>query len=99
MNFKVINLFAAVACLASLVVVSIQAQQPVSNGNSGSISGQVTVDGKPTAGLMIELLATDTNGARRPIAKATTSKTGKYSKTLTTHWLITRNIPPYSGVG
>ena len=64
MNFKVINLLAAVACLASLVVVSIQTQQPVSNGNSGSISGQVTVDGKPKAGLMIELLATDTNGAR-----------------------------------
>jgi len=55
-----------------------QSQQPLANRNSGSISGRITVDGKPKAGLVVELLATDTNGPRRPIAKATTSKSGKY---------------------
>ncbi|HET9789399.1 MAG TPA: carboxypeptidase regulatory-like domain-containing protein, partial [Pyrinomonadaceae bacterium] len=45
---------------------------------SGSISGRITVDGKPKAGLVVELLTTDTNTPRRPIAKATTSKSGKY---------------------
>ena len=78
MNLKLITLLAAFACLSSSVVVSIQAQQPVPNRNSGSISGRITVDGKPKAGLVVELLTTDTNGPRRPIAKATTSKTGKY---------------------
>ncbi|HEX6731961.1 MAG TPA: carboxypeptidase-like regulatory domain-containing protein [Pyrinomonadaceae bacterium] len=48
------------------------------NRNSGSISGRITVDGKPKAGLVVELLTTNTNDPRRPIAKATTSKTGKY---------------------
>jgi Carboxypeptidase regulatory-like domain len=75
---KLINLLAAFACFSSSVVVSIQAQQPVPNRNSGSISGRITVDGRPKEGLVVELLTTDTNGARRPIAKATTSKTGKY---------------------
>jgi hypothetical protein len=78
MNLKLINLFAAFAFFCSSVVVTIQAQQPVPNRNSGSISGRITVDGKPKAGLVVELLATDTNGQRRPIAKATTSRTGKY---------------------
>lgn len=78
MNLKLINLLAAFACLCSSVVVSIQAQQPVPNRNSGSISGRITVDGKPKAGLVVELLTTDTNGPRRPVAKATTSRTGKY---------------------
>ena len=78
MNLKLINLLAAFACFSSSVVVSIQAQQPVPNRNSGSISGRITVDGRPKAGLVVELLTTDTNGPRRPIAKATTSKTGKY---------------------
>jgi hypothetical protein len=73
-----INLLAAFACFASSVVVSIQAQQSAPNRNSGSISGRITVDGKPKAGLVVELLTTDTNGSRRPIAKATTSKSGKY---------------------
>ena len=78
MSFKLIFLLAAFLCFSSSVVVSIQAQQPAPNKNSGSISGRVTVDGKPKAGLVVELLTTDTNGPRRPIAKATTSKTGKY---------------------
>ena len=77
MNLKLINLLAAFACF-SCSVVSIQAQQPVPERKSGSISGRVTVDGKPKAGLLVELLMTDTNGPRRPIAKATTTKTGKY---------------------
>ncbi len=77
MSFKLIYLLAALACF-SFSVVSIQAQEPAPNKNSGSISGRVTVDGKPKAGLVVELLTTDTNGPRRPIAKATTSKTGKY---------------------
>ena len=78
MNLKLINLLAAFACFSGSVVISIQAQQPVPNRNSGSISGRITVDGRPKAGLVVELLTTDTNGPRRPIAKATTSKTGKY---------------------
>ena len=78
MNLKLINLLAAFACFFGSVVISIEAQQPVPNRNSGSISGHITVDGKPKAGLVVELLATDANGARRPVAKATTSKTGKY---------------------
>ena len=76
MNLKFINLLAALACFSGSVVVSIQAQQPVPNRNSGSISGRVTVDGKPKAGLLIELLTTD--GSRRQIAKTTTSKIGEY---------------------
>ena len=78
MNLTLINLLAAFIFFCSSVVVSIQAQQPAPNRNSGSISGRVTVDGKPKAGLVVELLTTDTNGSRRPIAKTTTSKTGKY---------------------
>jgi Carboxypeptidase regulatory-like domain len=78
MNLKWIYLLAAFACFSGSVVVSLQAQQPVPDRNSGSISGRVTVDGRPKAGLVVELLATDTDGPRRPIAKATTSKTGKY---------------------
>jgi hypothetical protein len=77
-KMNLLHLLAAFACLSSLVVVSIQAQQPVPNRNSGSISGRITVDGKPKPGLVVELLTTDTNGQRRPIAKATTSRTGKY---------------------
>ena len=76
LNLKFINLLAALACFSGSVVVSIQGQRPVPNRNSGSISGRVTVDGKPKAGLVVELLTTD--GARRQIAKASTSKTGKY---------------------
>jgi hypothetical protein len=76
MNLKLINLFTTLVCFAGSVFASIQAQQPLPNTNSGSISGRVTVDGKPKAGLMVELLTTD--GPRRQIAKATTSKTGKY---------------------
>ena len=76
MNLKFINLLAAFAFFSASVLVSVQAQQPVPNRNSGSISGRVTVDGKPKAGLVVELLSRD--GPRRPVAKATTSKTGKY---------------------
>lgn len=78
MGFKLIILLAAFACFSSSVVVSIQAQQPAPNRNSASISGRITVDGRPKPGLVVELLTTDTNGPRRPIAKATTSKTGEY---------------------
>ena len=78
MNLRLIHLFAAYACITCSVLVSIQAQQPEPPKNAGSISGRVTVDGKPKAGLVVELLSTDTTGQRRPIAKATTSKTGKY---------------------
>ncbi|HET6863447.1 MAG TPA: carboxypeptidase-like regulatory domain-containing protein [Pyrinomonadaceae bacterium] len=78
MKLKSINLIAAFIWLAAAIVSSIQAQEPVPAKNPGSISGRITVDGKPKAGLVVELLATDTNGPRRPIAKATTSKTGKY---------------------
>lgn len=76
MNPKRIILIATFVWLSA--VINIQAQEPVPNKNQGSISGRVTVDGKPKAGLVVELLATDTNGPRRTIAKATTSKTGKY---------------------
>ena len=78
MNLKLINLLAAFACFFSSVVVDIQAQQSLPNRNSGSISGRITVDGKPKAGLVVELLTRDTNGSRHPIGKTTTSKTGKY---------------------
>src|SRR6185503_19657008 len=78
MNLKLINLLAAFACFSSSLAINLHAQQPVPNRNSGSISGRITVDGKPKAGLVVELLATDTNGPRRAIAKAMTSKAGKY---------------------
>jgi len=78
MNLKLITLLAAFACFACSVVTVIHAQQPVPSKSSGSISGRITVDGRPKAGLVVELLSTGTNGPRRPIAKATTSKTGKY---------------------
>ena len=81
MNLKLIILLAAFACFASSVVAVIQAQQPVPGRNSGSISGRITVDGKPKAGLVVELLTTDTHGPRHQIAKATTGKTGKYALT------------------
>ncbi len=72
---RLIHPYTIIACL--ILSVGIQAQQSEPTKNSGSISGHVTVDGKPRAGLVIELLTTDMNG-RRPIAKATTNKTGKY---------------------
>ena len=78
MNLRLIHLFAAFAYFTCSVLVSIQAQQPEPAKNAGSISGRITVDGKPKAGLVVELLTTDTDGLRRPIGKATTSKTGKY---------------------
>jgi hypothetical protein len=73
---RLIHLFTTIACFTLLV--GIQAQQPEPAKNSGSISGRVTADGKPKAGLVVELLTTITNGPRRVIAKATTNKTGKY---------------------
>jgi len=78
MNLRLTHLFAALACLICSVSVSIQAQQPGPAKDAGSISGRVMVDGKPKAGLVVELLTTDPNGPRRPIAKAATNKTGKY---------------------
>jgi len=74
MSLKSINLFAAILWLAA-AVISIQAQEAAPNKPTGSISGRILVDGKPKAGLVVELLATDT---RRAIAKATTTKSGKY---------------------
>jgi len=71
-----IHLFTTIACFTLLV--GIQAQQPETVKNLGSISGRVTVEGKPKAGLVVELLTIDINGSRHPIAKATTDKTGKY---------------------
>ena len=76
MNLKLITLIAGLAWCS--VVFCIQAQEAVPNKTSGSISGRITVDGRPKAGLVVELLATDTNGPRRPIAKAITTKSGKY---------------------
>jgi len=75
---RLVQVFAASACLTCSVFVSIQAQQPAPDKNAGSISGRVTVDGKPKASLAVELLTTDTDGPRRLIARATTNKTGKY---------------------
>lgn len=66
------------ACFTGSVLVRSQAQQPAPDTFTGSISGRVTVDGKPKAGLAVELLTTETNGPRRLIAKATTNKAGKY---------------------
>jgi protocatechuate 3,4-dioxygenase beta subunit len=70
--------FVAFVCFTGSVLVSTQAQQAEPVKNTGSISGRIKVDGKPKAGLVVELLSIDTNGARRPIAKATTNKIGKY---------------------
>ena len=78
MNLRLIHLVAAFACFTCSLSVSIQAQLPALDKNAGSISGRVTVNGKPKSGLVVELLTTDTNGPRRLIAKATTNKTGKY---------------------
>ena len=81
MNSRPINLiyvYLAFVCLTGSVLARTQNQQPVADRNAGSISGRVTVDGKPKAGLVVELLTTITNGPRRSIAKVTTNKTGKY---------------------
>lgn len=75
---RFVHVFAGFACFAFSVLMSIQAQQPALDKNAGSISGRITVDGKPKAGLTVELLTTDTNGARRLIAIAKTNKTGRY---------------------
>jgi len=78
MNLKLITLIAGLAWFSCSVVFSTHAQEAVPDKTSGSISGRITVDGKPKAGLVIELLSTDTNGPRRAIAKTATSKSGKY---------------------
>ena len=78
MNLKLIKLLAAFACLCGSTVISIQAQQPLPDRNSGSISGRIMVDGRPKAGVVVELFTTDTIDPRRSIAKATTNKAGKY---------------------
>ena len=75
---RLVHVFAVFVCFSCSVSLNIQAQQPAPDKNAGSISGRVTVDGKPKAGLMVELLSTDTNGRRRVITKATTNKTGRY---------------------
>jgi len=74
MSLKFLALIAGFAWCS--VVLSIDAQEPVPNKTSGSISGRITVDGKPKAGLVVELLARDTNAPRRPVAKAITTKSG-----------------------
>ncbi len=71
MNLKLLTLIAGLACSG---VFGIQAQEAVPNKAAGSISGRVTVDGRPKAGVVVELLATEINGPRRAI----TSKAGKY---------------------
>src|SRR6185503_6443172 len=81
MNSRPVSLicvYLAFVCLTGSVLSRTQNQQPVADRNAGSISGRVTVDGKPKAGLVVELLTTITNGPRRSIAKVTTNKTGKY---------------------
>jgi hypothetical protein len=75
---KLIYVLVAFVCFTGSALASIQAQQPVADRNAGSISGRVTVDGKPRSGLLVELLTTTMSGPRRLIAKVTTSKTGKY---------------------
>ena len=79
MNLRPVRLtclFTAFACFN--VLVTAHAPQPEAAQNKGSISGRVTVDGKPKAGVLIELLTTINFGPRTPIAKATTTKTGRY---------------------
>lgn len=81
MQFRFVGLvhvFAALACFTCSALATAQTQQPTPDKNAGSISGRVTVDGKPKAGLTVELLTTQPNGQRRLVAKATTNKTGKY---------------------
>ena len=78
MNLKLFSLIAAFVWFSGSAVIAIQAQEPVPNRNSSSISGRITVDGKPKAGLVVELLTTEASGQRRPFAKAATSETGKY---------------------
>jgi hypothetical protein len=57
MNLILINLLIAFACFSNSVFVGIQAQQPVPNRNSGSISGQVRdVSGEPVKGQTVELI-------------------------------------------
>lgn len=73
-----VHLFAVFVCFTCSVTLCIQAQQPAVDKNAGSISGRITVDRKPKAGLMVELLTTITTGGRRVIAKARTNKTGRY---------------------
>jgi hypothetical protein len=77
-SISLIYLYLVFVCLTGSVLAGTQNQQPVADRNAGSISGRITVDGKPKAGLVVELLTTITDGPRRPIAKATTNETGKY---------------------
>jgi len=56
MNLKLITLIVGFAWFSCSVVFSIQAQEAVPNRTSGSISGRITVDGRPKAGLVVELL-------------------------------------------
>ncbi|HUS12958.1 MAG TPA: carboxypeptidase-like regulatory domain-containing protein [Pyrinomonadaceae bacterium] len=77
-SLRLIYVFVALLCFAGSVLVPTQAQQPEPAQNTGSISGRVTVDGKSKAGLVVELLTTDTIGPRRLVARVTTNKLGKY---------------------
>jgi hypothetical protein len=81
MNLRFVRLlyvFVAFICFTSSVLVPIQAQQGEQAKNPGSISGRITVDGKPKAGVIVELLATVTFEGRRVIAKAATNNAGRY---------------------
>src|SRR5258706_11362173 len=69
---RLVHVFVVFACFTCSVSLSIQAQQPAADKNAGSISGRITVDGKPKAGLLVGLLATDATGGRRLVAKVTT---------------------------
>lgn len=83
MNFKSLRfiLFVASLCFGDSVSVPTLAQESGPAKNAGSISGRVSVDGKPRSGLLIELLTTITTGPRRLVAKTTTDKLGRYALT------------------
>jgi protocatechuate 3,4-dioxygenase beta subunit len=76
---RLVQMFAAFVCITCPMLVNVPAQQPIPDKPQGSISGRITVDGKPKAGLVVELLATDTSGQRQQVAKVTTNKSGKYA--------------------
>jgi Carboxypeptidase regulatory-like domain len=81
MNFRSVSLvlvFVAFICLIDFTSASAQVQQQRQANGLGSIAGRVTVDGKPGAGVVIELLKTNVGSRRMSVTKVTTSKTGRY---------------------
>jgi hypothetical protein len=77
-SIGLVQVFAVLLCFTCSVSLSTQAQQAPLDKNAGSISGRITVDGKPKAGVVVELLATTPFGGRRLSAKAATNKVGRY---------------------